>query len=134
MSQPDIQADLISRLQAMCPNLVSVEEAWFMQPLDELAQQTPAAFVYLAEDGASGDIETTCPRQPVTLNYGIWLVCKRTDFLSQRADIRNALFAWVPSEQHNPVAYAGGKADLRGAYIWWREHWTVDTWYRIQTP
>lgn len=130
MHQPDIQPELIARLQAQCPDMVSVQEAWFMEPLDNLGTETPAAFVYLSEDGATGEPQTTCPRQPVTLSYGVWLVCRRADFRPQRDAIRAALFGWVPSDQHSVVGYKGGKADIRGEYIWWREFWNVDTWYR----
>ena len=126
---PDILPALLDRLrdQSLCPSLVTVDEAWFMEPMDRLEEETPAAFAYLAEDGAAGEVQTTRPRQAITMNYGVWLVCTRDQFRPLRGEIRAALFGHCFSERHEPMAYRGGKADIRGAYIWWREFWTTDT-------
>lgn len=131
MNEPDIIEQLVARLQAECPGLVTVEEAWFAAPLDHFDSQTPAAMPYLAEDIAPNPPQTTRPVQGVTLTYGLWLVCKRSEFRAQRVAIRRALFGHVFGEQHNPMAYRGGEAnDIRGELIWWREFWTVGTWLR----
>lgn len=128
MNDIDIIDDLLARLRAECPGLVTVEEAWFAAPLDRFDEQTPAAFAYLAEDAAAGDIETLRPVQAVTLTYGIWLVCPRDAFRPQRQAIRQALFGHGFSPLHDPMAYRGGQTtDIRGELIWWREYWTTTT-------
>ncbi|SHL49822.1 phage tail terminator protein [Halomonas caseinilytica] len=131
MTDPDIIDAMIQRVRDQCPGLATVDEAWFAEPIDNLDAQTPAALIYLAEDSASGDMETIRPTQRITLSYGIWLVCKRPDFRPQRHAIRQALFGHGFSETHDSMAYRGGQTtDIRGELIWWREFWNVDTWLR----
>lgn len=131
MNDPDIIDQLLQRVRDQCPDLVNVDEAWFAEPLDNFDTQTPAALAYLAEDTADNPPETLRPVQPVTLTYGIWLVCKRSDFKNQRQALRDALMGHAFSEDHNPMAYRGGQtSDIRGELIWWREFWTVSTHLR----
>lgn len=130
MTDPDIIDDLLARIASQCPGLTTVSEAWFAEPIDNFGAQTPAALPYLAEDSAN-ELETICSRQRLRLTYGIWLVCERDDFRTQRQALRTALMGHGFSEHHDPMAYRGGQAaDIRGELIWWREFWTVDTWLR----
>lgn len=129
MQDPDVIDELIDRVRDQCPDLATVEEAWFASPIDDFNAQTPAALPYLAEDGASGEIETLRPKQAVTMTYGVWLVCKRAEFRAQRQALREALFGHGFTPTHDPAAYQGGKTvDIRGELIWWREYWDVGTW------
>lgn len=131
MTDPDIIDALIARVTAECPGLATVDEAWFAEPIDHFDSQTPAALIYLAEDGQAGPLETLRPVQRVTLTYGVWLVCHRAEFRGQRHSIRTALMGHEFSEEHEPMAYRGGQTtDIRGTLIWWREFWIVDTWLR----
>lgn len=131
MNDPDIIDQLLERVRDQCPGLVNVDEAWFAEPIDSFDTQTPAALVYLAEDAAVDAPETLRSIQLVTLTYGIWLVCKRSDFKAQRQALRRALMGYVFSQYHNSMAYRGGQTtDIRGELIWWREFWTVDTHLR----
>ncbi|MED5558302.1 hypothetical protein [Halomonas sp. 15WGF] len=133
MNDPDIIDQLLARVRDQCPGLATVEEAWFAEPIDHFETQTPAALAYLAEDGADDAPNTLRPVQPITLTYGLWLVCKRADFKSQRQAIRSALMGYGFSQYHNPMAYRGGQTtDIRGDFIWWREFWTVSTHLRGQ--
>lgn len=131
MTDPDIIDDLLTRLREQCPGMATVQEAWFAEPIDNFDAQTPAALAYFAEDVAKGDAQTTRPVQEIRLTYGIWLVCKRSDFKAQRQALRAALMGHGFSPQHNPMQYRGGQTtDIRGELIWWREFWTTDTWLR----
>ena len=131
MTDPDIIDDLLQHIRAQCPGLITVEEAWFAEPIDSFQEETPAAMVYLAEDSAAGDVETLRPVQKVTLTYGIWLLCERKDFRAQRQALRECLMGWGATETHEPMGYRGGQTtDIRGHLIWWREFWNVDTWLR----
>lgn len=128
---PDVIDQLLAHLRDKCPGMAMIDEAWFAEPIDHFDTQTPAAFVYLAEDSALGDAQTTRPVQAVRVTYGVWLVCKRADFRPQRQAIREALMGHALGEQHNPMQYRGGQTtDIRGELIWWREFWTTDTWLR----
>lgn len=131
MTDPDIIDDLLARLRDKCPAMATVDEAWFAAPIDDFDAQTPAALAYLAEDTARGDAQTTRPVQEIRLTYGIWLVCKRSEFRGQRQALREALMGHGFSPHHNPMQYRGGQTtDIRGEFIWWREFWTTDTWLR----
>tara|TARA_B100002049_G_scaffold217769_1_gene184491 strand:- start:83 stop:481 length:399 start_codon:yes stop_codon:yes gene_type:complete len=126
---PDIQPALIERLDTYCPAFESVSDAWFMAPLDNLDAELPMAAVYLHQDGPDGDPDTLRGRQRLTLVYGVWIVCARDEFRDHRHAVREALHGWVPTEHHEPLAYAGGQtSDIRGAHVWWLERWSVDTW------
>lgn len=134
MTDPDIIEALIQRVRDQCPGLVTVDHAWFAAPIDNFDDQTPAALIYLAEDGAAAALETIRPVQRITLTYGLWLVCHRAEFRPQRQAIRQALFGHGFGQKYNPMAYRGGQtSDIRGSLIWWREFWTVDTWLRDDT-
>ena len=131
MSDPDVIDALIARVAAQCPMLATVDEAWFAEPIDHFDSQTPAALIYLAEDGAVGQPETQRPVQRIRLTYGIWLVTKRATFRADRQALRSCLMGWEPSPEHEPLVYRGGQTtDIRGELIWWREFWTLDTWLR----
>lgn len=148
MQNPDIQADLIARLQAQLQapagDFVTVEPAWQMSTLKDPYSQAPAAYVYLHAEGAAGDADpqTTCPRQRVSLVYGVYLVVSADDFSARAQDVRQALFGWVPSERHEPMALRSGERINNGAegigepFVQYRQLWSVDTWLmsRNDTP
>lgn len=128
MTDPDIIDALIARLHAEIPALQTVEEAWFHKPLEEFSSQLPAVLPYLARDAGAGDAQTLCPRQPLTVTYGLWLVCRRPERQGLRQALRETLFGWQPSERHDPMQYVGGQLnDVKGSLIWWIEYWSVDT-------
>lgn len=131
MNDPDIIDQLLQHVRDQCPGLVTVDEAWFAEPIDHFDAQTPATLIYLAEDGAESGIRKLQPAQQITLSYGIWLVGDRQLFKPQRLAIKDALLGWVPSEQYSAMAYSKGKTeDIRGSLIWWREFWEVQTTLR----
>lgn len=130
MNDPDITESVIERLRAQC-DFATLDNAWFAEPIDDLGADLPACLVYLAEDVASGDAETLRPVQPLTMVFGLWLICPRTQFRGKRHEIREALFGHGFGERFNPMEYQGGQTtDIRGEFIWWREFWNVDTHLR----
>ncbi|WP_413614754.1 hypothetical protein MRB56_12665 [Halomonas cupida] len=127
MNDPDITDAIIERLREQC-DFATLDNAWFAEPLERFGEETPACLVYLAEDSASGQAETLRPIQPVTMVYGVWLVCPEEQFKAKRGEIRRALFGHTFGEAFDPMEYQAGKvADIRGRFVWWREFWTVDT-------
>lgn len=127
----DVIEQLLARIAQQCPDIPTIEEAWFAAPLDRFDEQCPAALAYLAEERPRGELETLRPVQAVTLVYGVWIVSPRVGFRVVRQRIADALHGHQFSEQHQPAAYMGGKTDdIRGDYIWWREYWSIDTWRR----
>ncbi|SDL77753.1 hypothetical protein SAMN05661010_02520 [Modicisalibacter muralis] len=125
----DVIDAVIDRVRTQCPIFATVDEAWFAAPIDDLGAETPAALIYLAEDGVAGEAETLRPVQAVTLTYGLWILCPHAQFRQARSEVRAALFGHAIDEIHNPLEYRGGQTtDIRGEFIWWREFWTTDTW------
>ncbi|KAA0015499.1 hypothetical protein F0A16_20650 [Salinicola corii] len=130
-SGDDLTLDVIDRLHAECPLLQSVNEAWFAEPIDDLSEELPAAFVYLDSDTAEGGAETLRPVQAATQMYGVWLVAPRDQFRELRKQVRAALFAHDFSPYHDPMEYRSGQqADVKGRYVWWLEMWSTDTHIR----
>lgn len=121
-------ADIIARIQAQCPDIETVEEAWFAAPLEDLGAELPAAMIYLQKEDPLGPANTLQPKQPTRWTYGVWLVCNRDQFREQRKSISDALFSYQPTEHTNPMEYQGGALqDIKGDLIWWLESWSYDT-------
>ncbi|GAA3704333.1 hypothetical protein GCM10022421_08940 [Oceanisphaera sediminis] len=130
----DVIEPLLAHLAQQCPDIPTIDEAWFAAPLDRFDEQCPAVMPYLAEERIRGPVATLRPVQPVSLVYGLWIVCPRAVFRTVRQNVADALFGHQFSERHDPAAYMGGKVDdIRGNLIWWQEFWTVDS-HRRTTP
>jgi|AntDeeMetagen285_2_1112576.scaffolds.fasta_scaffold00458_11 hypothetical protein len=140
MQNPDIQPALIERLRAECGDTFPViEDAWNAPPAERLYETTPAAYVFLYHEGPAGgsEPETTCPRQRVTMVYAVHLVVPSETFREDAHRIREALFGWCPTEQHEPMATRGGErlnGAIGGLYVEYRQLWSVDTWLRNNNP
>ena len=137
MNNPDIQAELLARLQdRLGTEWRAIGNAWDMPELDNLHDDVPAVFVYLHADGADGkaDPQTTCPRQRISMVYGVFAVVPGPQFVERMHDIRKALFGWVPSEHHEPMALRSGErvnngtGEITGPFVAYRQLWSVDTW------
>lgn len=143
MQNPDIQPALIERLNAECGDLFAViDDAWNAPPVERLYETTPAAYVFLYAEGPDRDAdpETICPRQRVTFVYAVHLVVNGEQFRDISHRVREALFGWCPTEQHEPMALrageriTGGKSPVGGLYVEYQQRWSVDTWLRNNTP
>ena len=44
----DRSEEIISRIQLQCPAYVTVDHPWFMEALDELDKELPAALVWIS--------------------------------------------------------------------------------------
>lgn len=120
--------EIIARLSSECPELQTLEQAWFAEPLEDLDSELPAAMVYLAKEDALEAAQTLRPVQRVRYTYGVWLVSTRHQFKAQRAAISSALFGYQLSADSDPIEYQGGSSrDIKGHLIWWLEFWTYDT-------
>lgn len=128
MNQYDIIEPLIAHVQAQCPALASVEEAWFHRALDDYHGQLPMACPYLVGEAAMGDAETLRPRQRVRLRYGVWLVARREDFRARKQELYAALFGYQASSQHDPLQFHSSQVnDIKGSVVWWISYWETDT-------
>lgn len=128
MTEIDIIDPLIVRVKALCPELESVEEAWFHKPLDDYSAQLPMACPYLVGEVATSDAETLRPRQQVRLRYGVWLVARREDFRARKEELYRALFGYQGSEHHDPLQFHSAKVeDIKGSIVWWISYWETDT-------
>lgn len=118
----DITPQLVERLRSI-PGVVTIDEAWFAKPLDDLGAETPAILPYLAGDDGS-EVMDLRQTQRLSQTYGIWIICPRAQFRRMRQDVRNALKSWAPSERHEPMFYSGGRLEeVTGPLTWWREQW-----------
>jgi|GEM_PF-1058183 len=143
MQNPDIQPDLMQRLRDQCGDVFEViEDAWNAPPAERLHETTPAAYVFLFQEGPdrNSEPETLCPRQRVTFVYAVHLVVSGAQFTGVSQSVRDALFGWCPTEQHEPMASRGGEriyggqSPLGGLYIEYQQRWSVDTWLRNNDP
>jgi hypothetical protein len=120
--------EILVRLTNECPDVQTLDEAWFAEPLEDLDSDLPAVMVYLAKEDALEPAQTLRPVQRVRYTYGVWLVSTRDQFKTQRAEISSALFGYQLSEDSDPIEYQGGSSrDIKGDLIWWLEFWSYDT-------
>jgi hypothetical protein len=124
----DITPALEARIDSECPGFATVDEAWFSDWVDDYSEETPAAYVYLAEDSAEKPNELG-QRQATAQVYGVYIICETGDtFRAQREEVRKALFGWQPVENGAVMAFHSGQMqEIRGRYIQWREYWTLET-------
>lgn len=143
MQNPDIQAALLDRLRDQCSDLFRIiDDAWNAPPVDRLYETTPAAYVFLHTEGPDrgSEPDTLCPRQRVTFVYAVHVVVNGAQFVEATHRLREALFGWCPTEQHEPMAsrggerVTGGQSPIGGLFIEYRQLWSVDTWLRTNTP
>lgn len=119
---------IIEHIRSQCPELITVDEAWFAAPLEDLDAEIPAAMPYLQKEDPLGPANTLQPKQPTRWTYGVWLVCYRHQFRDQRAALSHAIFGYQPDEHTNPMEYQGGALqDIKGDLVWWLESWSYDT-------
>lgn len=113
---------LIAHVEAECPALQSVQRAFEMAPVDDLEQETPAAFLFPMQDNAGADGGDNYVVQNVTTDYAIFIVGPFDSLESLRAEIRTALLGWQATQYHQAMTYVSGQAeDIKGDYLWWRE-------------
>lgn len=124
----DITEALLARVKAQCPGFKTVQEAWFSAPIDDYKGETPAAYVYLAEDAAEKANELS-RRQNATQVYGVYIICEVGEpFRAQRHEVREALFGWQPPGSNGVMAFHTGQMqEISGRHSWWREFWTLET-------
>lgn len=124
----DITSALLARINEQCPGFVYVDEAWFHEPIDDYAEQTPSALAYLAED-TPGELQALSHRQSSSQVYGVFIVCERgPEFRARRHELRQALYGWQPAGTSGVMTYHGGQmSEIRGRYVYWRDFWRIDT-------
>ncbi|MAD44286.1 MAG: hypothetical protein CMH98_04705 [Oceanospirillaceae bacterium] len=127
-TQVDVIDELQARITANCPVFVTVDHPWFMEALDELDKETPAALIWLSGDEAAGRPTTDAGTiQEDVLTYGVWIVSPQNKQEEARSQVRSALLGWCPTEYHGGFYYAkGGAENISGDLVWWREFWRVD--------
>lgn len=128
----DRSEEIISRIQLQCPAYVTVDHPWFMEALDELDKELPAALVWLSGDGVVADEPASLvTTQQVIQTYGVWVVAPRNRLDECRTELRVAMLGWVPDEMSGDVRYVkGGAENISGDIVWWREYWALPVWIR----
>lgn len=127
----DATDELISRVQLQCPTLITVEHPEFMTVQEVLAQDVPAAFVWLASDKAETAPETLMTTQQIIQTYGVWLVAPQESLEQVRSEVSAALLGWLPDATSDTCYYVKGETEsLSGGLVWWREYWARPIWIR----
>ncbi|WP_028303468.1 phage tail terminator protein [Oceanospirillum maris] len=128
----DRSNELIGMIESQCPAFVTVDCPWFMDALDELDKELPAALVWLSGDGAVADEPASLvTTQQVMQTYGVWVIASRNHLDQSRTELRKTLLGWVPDEMSGDVRYVkGGAENISGDIVWWREYWALPVWIR----
>lgn len=132
-------ADLIARIEALCPQFAFVDHA--LNPAHELT--FPAAMVVPSEVTAAPDDLIGAPHdQTIRQVFSVFvLMGRREDTLifsgpddldDLVAQLRAALPGWQVDNDHAPMNFAGGKLDkFHTGLICWRDDYSVETALRI---
>ncbi len=123
--------ELIGLVRQLCPFFVTVDHPWFMEALDELDQEIPAALIWMSGDEALDEPKSQVATQQVVQNYGVWIVAPRDRLEQARSEIRGLMLGWSPNEMTGDAYYLKGRAEnIAGDIVWWREYWALPVWIR----
>ena len=93
--------------RTVCPSLLLVKPAYSLNAVQDLTDQTPAAFVHPIDAVAGPNIVDNCVRQMLTERWGVLLA---------------ALVGYQPTGWEDVIEYVSGQlVDLDASVIWWRE-------------
>lgn len=131
--------DIVARLRAQCPSLVTVELVYDMTDVASPELDTPAAFVTRlsdAFDSNSGMGALVSQRR--NRRFGVITVAKApTDIAEPLEDARNevldALVGWQPDESTQVIAVSGEAAAVEAGLVRWLDTFTYDE-YERHTP
>ena len=115
-------AALVAQI-ALAPLLKGrAQQAWSMQPVEELSEDTPACFVFPSNESAGGNAFDNAVVQQVSTEWSLMLVCETAQMEALRAEIRGLILGWQATDLHQPLTFSNGQAvDIKGDYIWWRD-------------
>lgn len=127
----DRSDELISRIQSQCPSFVTADHPWFMEALDELDKEMPAALVWLSGKEAANEPASQVATQQIVQTYGVWIVAPRDRLNQVGEEIEAALLGWSPDDMSDGMYYVkGGAENIAGDIVWWREYWALPVWIR----
>lgn len=122
---------VIARLEAEAASLVTVDHAFFMEPVDDLAAEVPAVYAYPGDEIAARSAHDNVVVQQVTEQIALVIVCPVASFVAIRDEVRGALLGYQPAANLTDLEYVSGKPlDIRGDYLWYRQ--TYITEYHIR--
>lgn len=124
-------ADLVAKLDADCPALITSSQAWSMAPIDDMSTEAPAAFTFPMEESAGPNRQDNNVAQSLTTDWAIFVVCLLSELETVRGEIRDSMLGWQPTNLYDSTVFVSGQAeDIKGTYIWWRDVYRTSTHIR----
>lgn len=103
--------------------VVTVEQAWGLEPVDNVADLIPALYVYPGDDdsedaGFDGQVGSM-----VTQTANVAIVCSITDFEDLKKAVRQALIGWSEGAVYTDLEWQSGSnmGFSKGNIVWWQE-------------
>lgn len=122
---------MITYLQANTTDFTTIAYAPDMQPIDDMAQQTPAAYLYQHEESARLPDGDGYIAQEVTQVVNVFIVARHRDMAALRATLRQLLLNYQVDSAHTPMWFmAGASQRIAGEYQWWLDSYQTLTHYR----
>ena len=117
-------AALVAQI-ALAPLLKGrAQQAWSMQPVEELSEDTPACFVFPERESADPNQYDTGVLQEISTDWALMIVCETATLEALRSEIRAKVLGWQAGAAYTPMTFATGEAvDIKGDYIWWLERY-----------
>jgi len=110
---------IIAHLQANTTSFPTIQNAWTMEPVEDLSAAVPALYLFPGEFDADPDIGMSCPQQLIVKNVDIFLVCTPGDFDSLFLELWNTLVGYQVDPYHDGLAMSRSFTErITGQYLW----------------
>ena len=116
---------IITHLQANTTSFPTIQNAWTMEPVEDLSADIPALYVYHGARSADPELgETTCYRQRITKTVHVFIVCEPDDFETLWNEVWTALVGYQVDPWSEGLAFLEGNVVKQtGQHLWWRDTW-----------
>lgn len=122
---------LIDHLRQNAPSFVTITHALSMEPIDDLTEESPAAYLYLGGESASLSDGDGYIAQEVTRTIACFVVGRHDRMMDLRTEIRALILNYQADAYHTPCEFVGGEtATINGEYQWWQDTYITRTHYR----
>ncbi len=122
--------ELVDHFRATTTSFRTIALAHSVTPIENLFDETPAAYFYLDSESAETFGMLGLVSQDVTRLVHVFLVARHDQMDTLRTESRVALIGFAPTS-HAPMEFSDGRiATINGEWLWWLDAYRTRTAYR----